>query len=559
MQSKLVINIGSKYLSFAVFSNSINETYPILLEFIIKDIENKNNNLIGRVINREYNKLSKGYELSEVIIIPRRSTVKHQAITLEYMSDAKKMKQELMKKCTIGTSVGADYILDWSIEDDNPDEDYQKVFISGIQLEEFKFISEIMKESGIRKYKIASTSSNLGMLFPRDNKSYLLLQLGHKNSELYIIRNGIIEDIRDVSSKFSGVVISNSVSKELGITDTDLYSFKNNASFADLESANASIEILNFFKEEVSHFCESYITKTSQAIVGYTVIGGISNLDFETGVSSLDIYIPRYYPRLPVANDKQIPNAIRNYVYESVTVIQEGSECINFTAPKDKSISQYIRYVVNFFERAKVPLYIFILAILVNMGTTYVQNYFLDSKVKENQQVVSTYQGEVNSLKTTVDKLQAQYNELLDDKELAIVNYGEVLVELSKTIPQGSFIVEIRDITEQYLPKPLTNNSKNSTALLQQPSLQVATPTTDTQSNTESSLNSAEITESLNGLEFSTTDMLVALEIQGYTNQRYKAYDYALLLKQVYRDANVTNIVAEDELYKFTIHVIVNK
>lgn len=546
---KLVINIGGKYLSFSVFATNTHESLPVLLDFSVQDIEGKNSNLITRVIQRGYNSICTHYQLDEVIVIPHRTSVSIQTVALEYLNDVKAMKKKLLEQVNLPGNPG-EYITDWTIQDDNPEEDYQRVLVTSISLDEFKFISEIMKLVGERKYKIASPYSNLAYLFPENNSPYLLLQLGHKTTELYIIKNGVCMSYRQ-SKSFSGIQLSNVLLTMGNVTLDELYSFKNNASYYDLDTCNATSELLTFLQSDVHGFLEEYSKLDSTPVAEYAVIGGIANLDLETFTLTLDMPMKRYYPRLPVANHKQLTDSVRNYLYESACVILEDEEATNFTAPKDKSIGQYVKMVCSFYDYAKIPLYIIVMCLLLSIGANYVQNTMLEDKVSTQQTVVSNYQAEVDSLKSTVETLQATYNELTDDKELAIVNYGETLSVLSQVIPQGSFISEVKDITSEYIvPLSDTNLTGNSTDLLA-----TDTPSTDgtVLPNTQSS------TGLINGLDVSTADMLVALEINGYTNQSVKAYDYALLLKEVFKDAVVSSVKSDGTMYSFTIRVIINK
>ena len=185
---------------------------------------------------------------------------------------------------------------------------------------------------------------------------------------------------------------------------------------------------------------------------------------------------------------------------------------------------------------------------ILQLGTTYVQNYLLEEKIADQSPVVANYQAEVDALKSTVQELETTYTELLDDKELKIVNYGEVLAKLSEIIPQGTFITNVTDITYEYLKDAFFDPNA------------LVDPNTLTDPNAILDPNTmAQDGGTVNGLELSTVDMLVALEISGYTNQRVKAFDYALLLKDIYRDAVVTNVSLEGNIQKYTIHVIIDK
>lgn len=541
MQTKLVIDLGSKYLSLSVFSVTTQEDQPVLLEVVVRDVEGKNNNIVGRTIEREFRALCAGHPVDEVIILPRKTSVVHQTVNLEYLNDEKAMKKKLLEQINLPGAPG-EYITDWVVQDDNPEQDYQKVFISSINVSEFKFISETMKTLGVRSYKIGCPSANISCLFPHDDRPYLLLQIGHKGTEMYILKNGVFEMYR-VSRTFSSYHLTNVIlSMNSSLPPDELYRLKNNATFSDLENNNAISEILTFISDDVSKFVESYHTLDATPIVGFALIGGIANLDFETLMEMADLAIPRTYPRLPVANHMQLPYNVRNYLYESACICLEDDDGINFTSPKDKSIGQYIKLLTTLYEYGKIPLYLIVLGLLLNMGTYYVQNYLLEEKIATESPIVSNYQAEVDSLKSTVEELQKTYEELLDDKELKIVNYGEVLAKLSEIIPQGTFLTNITDITHEYIGDSFFD------------------PTTLTQpAPTDQSAPLPTGDGTVNGLELSTQDMLVALELTGYTNQRVKAFDYALLLKEIYRDAVVTNVALEGDVHKYTIHVIIDK
>lgn len=543
---KLVIDIGSKYLSFSVFATNTHEDYPILLDFSVQDIEGKNNNLVGRAIQRGYADVCSHYVLEEVTILPRRSSVNTQVVVLEYLNNEKLMKKRLLEQVTLPGNPG-EYIIDWVVQDDNPENDYQRALVTSINLEEFKFISEVMKLVGERKFSIASPFANLGILFPQNNTPYLLLQLGHRTTDMYIIKDGCCMAYRQ-SKSFSGVQLTGVLTTTKAVEIERLYEFKNNATYYDLDTSNATSEVFNFLDSDVNDFINTFYESSSVPISGYTVIGGIGNLDFETFTMTLDMPIKRYYPRLPVANHRELHDNVRNYLYESSCVVLEGQNAVNFTAPKDKSIGQYIKTITTIYETAKIPLYFLVVAIILSMGTNYAQNTLLEDKVYTQQASVSSYQSEIDSLKATVETLQATYNELLDDKQLAIVNYGETLHTLSQVIPQGSFITEVKDITSDYLSsiptvEDLTENGPLTGDATTEPEL----------------VGSASSSGLTNGLNVNATNMLVALEIQGYSNQRVKTYDYALLLKEVFADAVVTSVKADGDIYNFTIHVIINK
>ena len=542
MQTKLVIDLGSKYLSLSVFAITQQENYPVLLEVVVRDVEGKNNNIVGRTIEREFRALCAGHPIDEVIVLPRKTSVVHQTVNLEYLNDEKAMKKKLLEQINLPGAPG-EYITDWVVQDDNPEQDYQKVFISSINVSEFKFISETMKTLGVRSYKIGCPSANISCLFDHDDRPYLILQIGHKGTEMYIIKNGVFESYR-VSRSFSSYHLTNVIlNMNNNLPNDELYRLKNNATYSDLENNNAISEILSFISDDVTKFVENYHVTDATPLAGFTVIGGIANLDFEILMEMANLSIPRMYPKLPVANHLQMPYNVRNYLYESACICLEDEDGINFTSPKDKSIGQYIKLLTTLYEYGKIPLYLIVLGMILNMGTNYVQNYLLEEKIATESTIVSNYQAEVDSLKTTVEELQNTYNELLDDKELKIVNYGEVLAKLSEIIPQGTFLTNVTDITHKYLG----DSSFDPTAPLDQ------APPTDVP------MMSASADGTVNGLELSTQDMLVALELTGYTNQRVKAFDYALLLKEVYRDAVVTSVVLEGDVHKYTIHVIIDK
>jgi hypothetical protein len=530
MLTKLIIDLGSKYLILAVYAIVKNEDQPVLTELVVRDVENKNNNIIGRTLEREFRTICSNHVIDEVIVIPHKSMVTHQSIYLEYLNNESDMKKKLLEQINVPGSPD-EYITDWVVQDDNPEEDYQKVFASSIDVGEFKFISEVMKMLGVRSYKIGCPTSNLVTLFPHNDRPYLLMQIGHGGTKLFIVKNGVFEMYRTTRS-FTGQHLTNILLTTLGrLSNEELYRLKNNATYTDLENNNAISEILQFLDADVKSLVDAYGTTDTTPVVGFTVIGGPANLDWEVLMEMVDITIPRYFPRLPIANDRVLPNNLRQYVYETACMCSEDDEGINFTTPKDKSIGQMVKLIVTFYEYAKIPLYFVILFLLIECGTNYLQNYFLEEKVTEQTNFVNNYQSEVDSLKTSVDELQNTYNGLLSDKELSIVNYGEVLDNLSQLIPQGSFLTNITDITDQYI-KSVTDSAADGVVIGSQ---------------------------SVNGLELSTTDMLVALELQGYTVQRVKAFDYALLLKNFYQDAVVTDVVMDGDIHQFTIHVIINK
>lgn len=536
MQIKLVIDLGSKYLSLCVFAVTPNEEQPVLLEVAVRDIEGKNNNILGRTIEREFRALCAGHPVEEVIILPRKTAVVHQNVNLEYLNDEKVMKKKLLEQINLPGAPG-EYITDWVVQDDNPEQDYQKVFISSINVSEFKFISETMKALGVRSYKIGCPSANIACLFPHDDRPYLMLQIGHKGTELYILKNGVFEMHR-TSRVFSSNHLTNVIMGVNPLPPEELYTLKNNATYSDLENNNAISEIISFITDDVNKLLDAYAVVDATPVVGFALIGGIANLDFETLMSMSDVHIPRMYPKLPLANHMQIPYNVRNYLYESVCVSLEDETGINFTSPKDKSIGQYVKMITTLYEYAKVPLYLCLLGIVLNMGTNYTQNYLLQEKIATESPKVSNYQSEVDSLKNTVQELENTYTELLDDKELKIVNYGEVLAKISGIIPQGTFITNLTDITHVYVGDTYFD------------------PTAPIDPNAPLP---SEGGGTVNGLELSTQDMLVALELSGYTNQRVKAFDYALLLKEIYRDAVVTDVHLEGDVYKYTIHVIIDK
>ena len=536
---KLIINLGAKYITFSVFSTNSHERLPVLLDFIVQDIENKNMNLISRTIQRVYNEICTHYQLDSVVIVPRRSSVTTQPLRLEYLNDAKAMKKKLLEQVNLPGNPG-EYITDWTVQDDNPEQDYQQILVTSIRVDEFKFISETMKLVGERRYKIASPFCNLGVLFPENDMPYLLLQMGHQTTDMYIVKNGICVSYRQ-SNAISGIKLSNVILTTGTVSYDELYKFKNNATYYDLESANAVSEFAVFLSGDVTQFIQDYNDVDNTPIAGYTVIGGIANLDFETFTSMVDMTVPRYYPKLPIANHKQIVDNLRNYMFESACLVLEDETATNFTAPKDKSIGQYIKTLTSIYAYAKVPLFLLVFAIVLSIGSNYVQNTMLEEKINSEQIIVNNYQSEVESIKSTITLLQQTYDELLDDKQLAIVNYGETLATLSKVIPQGTFLTEIVDITSEYLPE----SSDSLVAPIQ------TDPNTLPESNN--------LTGTVNGLEVNTVDMLVALEVRGYTNQSVKAYDYALLLKEVYKDAVVTNVVAEGDIYNFELHVVIDK
>lgn len=543
MQNKLVIDIGGKYLKLSVFGITPNCDSPVLLELVIRDIERKNANLLSRIINREYATLCTGYEISETIILPRRTELLHMPITVEYLNDKERMKKNLVKNINEALPQG-DYISDWKVEDDNPEEDYYHVLASSVSLEEFKFISETMKQLTIRNYKIASPDANVGNLAPSDGRPYLILHFGHKMTTTSIVVDGICKSHNTLRS-YTGYHTSDVISSHDSLTQDELYKLKNNATFFDLESQTAESEIVVFLAEDVKAICTKYTEEHSKMIAGIIVIGGMANLDIETFLLTAELDIPRVYPRLPVANHAKIPDNVRNYIYESACTLQDSAESINFTAPKDKSIGQYIKKITSFYSQFQVGFNLIIVFMIAQIIVTYGANYLLQDKVMSEQTIVSNYQSEISSLDTTVKSLESEYTELLDDKDLAIINYGEILSAISSIIPQGTFITEIRDATAEYLPEttePIKAFDPND-------------PTTA----------GGPVTK--NGLTVMDSDMLVALEIKGYTNVRYKAFDYALLLKELdtdkdtisNSDAVVTEVTTDEGLFQYTIHLIINK
>lgn len=535
--NQLVIDIGNKYLSLSIIETK-HEQYT-LIETVIRDVENKNSNLLGRLIKREYEELSRAHTIDNTIIIPRRNRMLHQQITLEYQSTPKEMKELLLSNVHLPNDDG-DFITDWTIQDDSPDEDYQKIFTSSVVVDEFKEISDMITLTGIKKYSIIPSAPSIPNIMPHDGKSYLVMQMGHRVTTFYIVRDGNCERYL-VNREFNGENISNSITSRTSMSNEELYEYKNNLTYIELEDSGAHTELCKCLAGAVSTMCENYVSTEFQTIAGYAVIGGISNLDLDAAMRMSELNMPRIYPRLPAVNDGQIPGLVRPYLYETFSVLSEPEGGTNLTAPKDKSLGQNIKAIVSVFDKVKIFMNIAIIAILLTIGLNYIQNTMLEDKITSEGAILGSYQSEVSALEKSVKTLTTQYFELLDDKELAIVNYGDTLSELRDLVPQGSFITNIEDVTAELLREEVKANKKKS-------------------KSKKNSNKKEEKEGAMPEIRELPKQLLVALNIRGYTDQRHKAFDYALLLTDNGYNADIVEVTTTDEgVFKYEIEMVINK
>lgn len=500
----LVIDIGNKYLKFTLL-NRDSDNQLAFLKIGGVDFENKNFNLLSREIERKYQKYNEQYNIDDVYIIPNSKSVKHAVSPrLEYYDDKKQMYTTI--KNTLNDKIALDepYILDWSIQVDNPEEDYKSVFGSSINQDYFFNLITIINKLGLKKYKICSGISSLSEICPKDGKAYMLVDIGHAISTIMVVMNGEIMAIN--STMLGSKLITDTLLNTQGEDIRTTYITKHNSNYSSL-SMGACTAPITQLGEEMKKTMDDFQDKFLMKVSNYILIGGTSYVDMEVALDNM-LNIKRLYPKLDVVNANVVPLAVKNYVYQSVALVKKmiaTEDAIDFLVSKDGGLGIRIKNFLKLYNKVIYGVVaVAILFIGLNLNIV-AQHYLLNKTITNQKEVLKQLNTTYSNKKNTLTQQQSTLQQLNVNTPLIVsrvYNWGELLSYISSCTPKGL-----------YISKMISTDGNN-------------------------------------------------FEINGYSDTRYKITDYSILLKQqnfknsIINSIENVNTVDNKLVYKFKISLV---